>query len=302
MAEEYVPFDDALKALRMPEAELRAMVAQGKLRAFRDDNMLKFRKGDVETLRKQRAGGDSTLIVKPPRTQDTAVPQMVTPRVAASNDILSDETVDYDDTADTIVGGDLGLPAGDLDLALDSPPISGRRGGEPSTKVPTIELTSPDTGTEDTEVPTLDLGDVTDKGTTSDTEVPTMVLGLDEYDDTQVATEDVATEEVSLEPGELGREVAESATPDEQAQRGEEELKPDTAAARMTPASAFGTGEALILREQPSALYTVMSAITAFVLLVPGSIFFYCVISSKVPDWEILKSVSKFFWDLLGPQ
>ena len=304
MAEEYVPFDDALKALRMQEAELRALVAQGKLRAFRDENMLKFRKGDVETLRKLRAGGDSTLIVKPPRTEDTAVPQVVTRRPASNGDILSDDALDYDDTAETIVGGDLGFPAGDLDLALDSPPTQGRRGAEPATKVPTIELTAPETGTEDTEVPTLDLGDVTDKGTTSDTEVPTMVLGLDEYDDTQVATEDVATEEVSLEPGELGREGAESATPQESSPepQAEDEVKPDTAAARRTPASAFGTGEALILREQPSPLYTVMSAITAFVLLVPGSIFFYCVISSKVPDWEILKSVSKFFWDLLGPQ
>ena len=50
MAEDYISFDEALKALRMEEAELRALVSQGKLRAFRDENTLKFRRQDIENL------------------------------------------------------------------------------------------------------------------------------------------------------------------------------------------------------------------------------------------------------------
>jgi len=300
MADEYLSFEDALRALGMQEAELRTLVAQGKLRAFRDGNMLKFRRGDIETVRKQR-GIEGPVVVPSKAGDDTAVPQVV-PSTDRGADLLADEPFDFDDTSETLVGGGFGPPAGgDVELSLEpGVPATPR---EPSTKVPTIELTAPDTATGDTAVPTLDLGDAPTASPTGDTEVPTMVLGLDQYDDS-AGTEDVVTEEVSLEPGELGTDTEEATAPFEGAgpQPALDELQPDAASGtgRATPASAMGTGEALFIREQPSALYTVMSAIAAFVLVVPGALFFYCVASSKVPDWEFLKSVMQFFWDLLG--
>ncbi|HUT35834.1 MAG TPA: helix-turn-helix domain-containing protein [Planctomycetota bacterium] len=311
MAEEYLPFEGALGALQMPEAELRALVAQGKLRAFRDGNMLKFRRSDIEALRTQH-DAERTLVIQPGPDADTAVPQVVTPPAVESSDFLSDEPFEFDDTAETLVGGThlSGSGTGDVELSLE--PSAPAAPHEPSTKVPTIELTPPDTGTDDTQVPTLDLGEAVDTGSaTGDTEVPTMVLGLDQYDDTQSATEDVATEEVSLEPGELGSDTEEATAPFEglQPQDDLDGLRPGTGGVpgtgqigtgRVTPASAFGTGEALFVREQPSALYTVMNAMAAFVLVVPGALFFYCVASSKVPDWEFLKSIIGFFWDLIG--
>jgi hypothetical protein len=164
--------------------------------------------------------------------------------------------------------------------------------------VPTIELTTPDTGTEDTDVPTLELGDIAGASDTgSETEVPTMVLGLDEYDDTQVATEDVATEEVSLEPGDLA--AVEPAT---EADRGlevqpEEEQAAEAQAGRITASSSLGTGEPLAVRELPSTLYTVVCASTAFVLLIPGGVFFYCLVGKHVPDWGPLRDIIKTFWN-----
>ncbi|MBM4037310.1 MAG: helix-turn-helix domain-containing protein [Planctomycetes bacterium] len=312
MAKEYLSFEEALGALGTQEAELRALVAQGKLRAFRDGNMLKFRLTDIEALRQQR-DAERTVVVPP--DQDTAIPQVVTPPAADDAGLLADEPLDFDDTAETLVGRGLGdVGTGDVELSLEPavpPPAQ-----EPSTKVPTIELTPPDTGTDDTQVPTLDLGEAAGgSDTTGDTEVPTMVLGLDQYDDTQAATEDVATEEVSLEPGELGTDTEEATAPFEGVPAGPEDLEAlraegvpgtgrvGTGAAgtgRVTPASAFGTGEALFVREQPSALYTTMNALAVFVLLVPGSLFFYCLASGKVPDWEFLKSIINFFWDLVG--
>jgi len=307
MADEYLSFEDALKALQIQEAELRALVAQSKLRAFRDGNMLKFRRSDVDALRGQR-GADSTVVLQPRADQDTAVPQIVSPPPAeAGGDLLADDGFGFDDTAETLVGAGAagGGAMGDVELSLEPAPLAAPR--EPATKVPTVELTPPDTGTEDTQVPTLDLGGAAEPGTTSDTEVPTMVLGLDQYDDTQSATEDVATEEVSLEPGELGEGADEATAPIEGVTPQEEiaEIQPGAdmggpGTGRVTPASALGTGEALFVREQPSALYTVMSALAAFVLVLPGALFFYCVASSKVPDWDFLKSIMGFFWNILG--
>jgi len=298
MAEQYVTFEDALKALGMQEAELRALVAQGRLRAFRDENMLKFRRSDVENLRKQRHT-ESTLVVRPAPEEDTGVPQVVPPE--EPGDLTGQE---FDDTAETLIGGDLVAEAGgDVELALEPPSTAPTETG---TKVPTIELTAPDSGTEETEIPTLDLGEAPAAAQpTGDTEVPTMVLGLDEYDDTQVPTEDVATEEVAVEPDAFGparQPAAGPALAPGQAVAPEEEVESGTGtgAPRATPPSAFGTGEALVVREQPSALYTIMHALAAFILLVPGAIFFYCVATANIPDWEFLKSVVKFFWDLLG--
>jgi len=281
MAEDYISFDEALKALRMEEAELRALVSQGKLRAFRDENTLKFRRQDIENLAAQRGPAP------PESLEETAVPEVAPPGAEEPVDLLSDTSLDFDDTAETIIGG------AEPPLA---PAESDTKTEEPSTKVPTIELTPPEAATEETEVPTLDLsGEV--PADSSETEVPTMVLGLDEYDDTHVATEDVATEEVGLEPGEL--EELEPATEDlgvaveggEPGAAAEEEAVP---VGRVTPPSSVGTGEPLAVREVPSALYTTMCALAAFLLLVPGGIFFYALMTRQVPDF--LRPVVEFFW------
>jgi hypothetical protein len=296
MPEDYMSFDDALKALQMQEAELRALVSQGKLRAFRDENTLKFRRADVEGLRKQRETEPTMVVQQPDDLDETAVPEPGEPMVTDEPvELFADETLDYDDTAETIIGGDLGaLDTGDVDLSLEEPPAAAN---EPSTKVPTIELTAPDTSTGDTDVPTLDLGEATAGDIGSETEVPTMVLGLDDYDDTQVATEDVATEEVALEPGELGE--LEPTTDVDQAIPVEEE-EAEAAVGRITASSSLGTGEPLAVREQPSALYTAMCGIAAFFLLIPGGMFFYCMITGQVPQWEFLRGIVRFFWDQFG--
>jgi len=295
MPEDYLSFDDALHELQMQEAELRAMVSQGKLRAFRDENTLKFRRADINNLRKHRET-EPTLVIQPGgEGTGTAAPVAEEPV-----DLLGDEGLDYDDTAETIIGSDLGaIDTGDTDMALEPEAPAVGRPGEPSTKVPTIELTPTPGRTSDTDVPTLGLDeDETAGDIGSETEVPTMVLGLDDYDDTQIATEDVATEEVALEPEELAE--IEPTTDIEAPDLGleaEEERQAEAAVGRITASSSLGTGEPLAVRDQPSALYTAMCGIAAFILLVPGGLYFYVLASQKMPKWQFLRSIAEFVWE-----
>jgi hypothetical protein len=69
--EEYYSFEDVLKDLEIGEDELKRMVSEGELRAFRDENKMKFRRDDVENLRKGRTS-EPTLIL--PAQQDDQPP------------------------------------------------------------------------------------------------------------------------------------------------------------------------------------------------------------------------------------
>lgn len=57
----YKSFDDVLNELDMDEDELKRLVSEGQIRAFRDDDRMKFRSEDVASLARQRtpgSGGD----------------------------------------------------------------------------------------------------------------------------------------------------------------------------------------------------------------------------------------------------
>lgn len=57
MAEEFYSFEKALRELHKTEEELKKLVSEGEIRAFRDDNSMKFKKEDIERFRKS-AGSD----------------------------------------------------------------------------------------------------------------------------------------------------------------------------------------------------------------------------------------------------
>ncbi|MFW6161263.1 MAG: hypothetical protein ACODAJ_00755, partial [Planctomycetota bacterium] len=285
-------------------------VSQGKLRAFRDENTLKFRRSDVDKLRQERST-EATVVLSPDdvaggETKTDAQPEEGETEVEGTPalseepiDLLADEVLDYDDTAETIIGGE--SEAAEADMELDEETVAEEP--ESPTKVPTIELTpaAESTGeTEETAVPTLELGeDAETEEPGSETEVPTMVLGLDEYDDTQIATEEVATEEVFLEEGEL-EEVPGTADVEEPVVEPEAEEEAERAIGSITGSSSYGTGEPLAVREAPSALYTVKCALAGLMLMIPGGIFFYCLATQRVPEWGFVESIMKFVWEQFG--
>ena len=58
MADQFFSFDEALSELRLKEEELKRLVSEGEIRAFRDGDTMKLRRMDVENLRTELSGGD----------------------------------------------------------------------------------------------------------------------------------------------------------------------------------------------------------------------------------------------------
>ena len=62
MADEFISFDKVLRELQMQEEELKRLVSEGEIRAFRDQDKMKFKKEDVDRFRKLRPSAkDETM-------------------------------------------------------------------------------------------------------------------------------------------------------------------------------------------------------------------------------------------------
>jgi excisionase family DNA binding protein len=56
--QEFFSFDEALNQLNLKEEELKRLVSEGEIRAFREGDTMKLRRADVENLRKELMGGE----------------------------------------------------------------------------------------------------------------------------------------------------------------------------------------------------------------------------------------------------
>ncbi len=56
--EQFFSFDEALDELRLKEEELKRLVSEGEIRAFREGETMKLRRADVEALRTELSGGE----------------------------------------------------------------------------------------------------------------------------------------------------------------------------------------------------------------------------------------------------
>lgn len=55
---DFYSFEEALDELRLKEEELKRLVSEGEIRAFRKGDTMKLRRADVESLRAELTGGD----------------------------------------------------------------------------------------------------------------------------------------------------------------------------------------------------------------------------------------------------
>lgn len=58
MPEQFYSFDEALNQLNLREEELKRLVSEGEIRAFREGDTMKLRRTDVESLKKELMGGE----------------------------------------------------------------------------------------------------------------------------------------------------------------------------------------------------------------------------------------------------
>jgi len=71
---EYFSFEEVMAELELSEEDLKRMVSEGELRAFRDENKMKFKVEDVEQLKKGRITEPTIILPSTPgATQDDTV-------------------------------------------------------------------------------------------------------------------------------------------------------------------------------------------------------------------------------------
>lgn len=225
MGGDLLSFDEALAELQMGTHELRSLVAQGEIRAYRDEDILKFRRTDVLDLKKTRdtdtTGGlviepedptaiNAPLLIDEPPTQmipqasdaATTAPPPIDPKVAQpETDLfpgleLNSTKSDTEET-ELVSGLGQGMP---LDfLGLDDGSSSSDGIDTAQTVVPTIEISSDDLidDTAKTIVPAMEPASDTDilfgdqNGSTS---TPTL---LEDDEQTEMATQEINPEESS---------------------------------------------------------------------------------------------------------
>ena len=112
---EYYSFEKALKELNMKEADLKRLVSEGKIRAFRDEDKMKFKAADVAKL--QGGKGDASaetladdLIFDEDEDLDLSddEPGMVTEKISSADTLESLGGGDFDDE-DEILESESGM-------------------------------------------------------------------------------------------------------------------------------------------------------------------------------------------------
>ena len=88
-SEDFLSFEKALRELKMRSEELKKLVSEGEIRAFRDGDSMKFRRDDVQALT-SKAAGDAELSFADSLEDDTG---MVTEQISDEDTLLADDDV-----------------------------------------------------------------------------------------------------------------------------------------------------------------------------------------------------------------
>jgi len=86
-SEDFLTFEKALRELKMRSEELKKLVSEGEIRAFRDGDSMKFRSEDVQALR-SKASGDAELSFADSLEDDTG---MVTEQLSDDDTLIADD-------------------------------------------------------------------------------------------------------------------------------------------------------------------------------------------------------------------
>lgn len=87
--DDFLSFEKALRELKMRSEELKKLVSEGEIRAFRDGDSMKFRRDDIQALG-AKAAGDAELSFADSLEDDTG---MVTEQISDEDTLLADDDV-----------------------------------------------------------------------------------------------------------------------------------------------------------------------------------------------------------------
>jgi excisionase family DNA binding protein len=85
--EDFISFEKALSELNLREHELRKMVSEGEIKAFREGKSMKFRREDVQAFARNRTG-EENLVFADALEDDTG---MVTEELSEEDTLLAED-------------------------------------------------------------------------------------------------------------------------------------------------------------------------------------------------------------------
>lgn len=112
MTEEFYNFDEALDQLNLKEEELKRLVSEGEIRAFREGETMKLRRTDVESLKGELMGGevvdlggsDEALVFEDDLELDET--GMATEEISEMDTLLEDDVEDVGEFEIDLAEGD----------------------------------------------------------------------------------------------------------------------------------------------------------------------------------------------------
>ncbi len=96
--EDFVSFEKALRDLKLQSEQLKKMVSQGDIRAFRVGDSMQFRIEDVEALR-SKTDGEEELVFADALEDDTG---MVTEELTEEDTLLVEDDIDVEEEVETV--------------------------------------------------------------------------------------------------------------------------------------------------------------------------------------------------------
>lgn len=262
MAMEYYSFEKVLKELQMEEDELKRLVSEGEIRAFRDEDKMKFRKSDIDGLKKGRM--TEPTIILPTGEPDNSAEDS---EVLLVEEDTSETLLDIADDLDGSDSGSTAVPAMDSADLEESSSSTSRSKSKPN-EIITEELTFE----EDTGAYVLDSSDdvlidsseelapVTEFDSGSKSEGDAI---LDANSDTGLQTE----------PLDMNAEDLASAAEEDQNEASNLEMLPDEASSRRPRAAKQGVQKVALVEEEPLSTPMMALLVAATILLLVSGMF-----------------------------
>ena len=305
MGGELLSFDEALAELQMATHELRSLVAQGEIRAFRDDDSLKFRRTDVLDLKKSRDTHTEGLVIEPEELEDDTLPSIEPDESLPGPEVKPAKH----ETEETELLTGIGEDAPADFLGLDEASDGGGIGGDTAqTVVPTIEIADEDIidDTAQTVVPSFAADSETDIFAESETLMPPAAppLLVEEDEATEMATQEIHADDLVPPTEPVAAPDAETAMEEEPLRFQDTGIGTDDLEITTDEISGSATAgitaprRSLQYQEEAAAVTTsplfLALAIVTFVVLLFGVPIFYGIATDNAPGFAPYKGLIEF--------